>query len=277
MNELIKGTYDLHVHTAPDVVPRKCTDLELAQRMCDCGMKGGAIKCHYGDTSARAALLRQQFPQLQIVGGIVLNRYAGGINPYAVERAAQMGGKFVWFPTLEALSYQKFHHQGEPESDLSGFLSILDEKGNLMPAAIDVLDIAAQYHMVVGTGHIGAPEGMALVREAVPKKVQMVLTHADNPADQYTVEEQREAVRMGAIVEHSYLSTYWHRTPIEEIARQIYAVGCENVILSTDFGQPKSPYFDEGMEQYARLLLQAGLSQKELFQMMVENPRRLIS
>lgn len=33
MDELIKGIYDLHVHTAPDVVPRKCTDLELAQRM----------------------------------------------------------------------------------------------------------------------------------------------------------------------------------------------------------------------------------------------------
>lgn len=117
--------------------------------------------------------------------------------------------------------------------------------------------------MVVGTGHIGAPEGMALVHEAVTRKVQMVLTHADNPADRYTAQEQCKAVRMGAMVEHSYFTTYYNRTPIEEIVQQIYAVGCENVILSTDFDQPKSPYFDEGMEQYARLLLQAGLSQKK--------------
>ena len=33
MNELLKGTYDLHVHTAPAVVPRKCSDVQLAERM----------------------------------------------------------------------------------------------------------------------------------------------------------------------------------------------------------------------------------------------------
>lgn len=32
MRELLNGVYDLHIHTAPDVVPRKCSDLELARR-----------------------------------------------------------------------------------------------------------------------------------------------------------------------------------------------------------------------------------------------------
>lgn len=30
--ELLHGAYDLHVHTAPDVVPRKVNHLEAAQR-----------------------------------------------------------------------------------------------------------------------------------------------------------------------------------------------------------------------------------------------------
>ena len=119
MDKLLQGAYDLHIHTAPDVVPRKCDDLELAQRLIACGMQGCAIKCHYADTSARAALLRKQFPQLDIVGGITLNRASGGLNPDAVERSAQMGGRLVWFPTLEALAYQKFHHRSDPQADLS--------------------------------------------------------------------------------------------------------------------------------------------------------------
>ena len=31
MSSLIQGAYDLHIHSAPDVLPRKADDLELAQ------------------------------------------------------------------------------------------------------------------------------------------------------------------------------------------------------------------------------------------------------
>lgn len=105
----------------------------------------------------------------------------------------------------------------------------------------------------------------------------MVLTHADNPADQYTVEQQTEAIRLEAFIEHSFFTTYYARTSIEEIAAQIRAGGCERVILTTDFGQPKSPYADEGMAQYAALLLEQGFSKAELRQMMCNNPKMLIS
>lgn len=81
MKELLRGVYDLHVHTAPDVSPRKCDDLELARRLEKTGMAGCAIKSHFADTAGRAAVLRSLFPKLDIVGGITLNRSVGGINP----------------------------------------------------------------------------------------------------------------------------------------------------------------------------------------------------
>ena len=81
MNDMIKGVYDLHVHTSPDVVPRKCSDIELGRRLAAAGMAGCALKSHYFDTAARAGLLQEQFPQLRIVGGVVLNRSVGGVNP----------------------------------------------------------------------------------------------------------------------------------------------------------------------------------------------------
>ena len=104
MRELLNGVYDLHIHTSPDVVPRKYSDLELARRLAERGMAGCAIKCHYFDTAARAGLLMAQFPQLDVAGGVTLNRSVGGLNPDAVERSAQAGGRMVWFPTLEALA-----------------------------------------------------------------------------------------------------------------------------------------------------------------------------
>ena len=69
MNELLKGTYDLHVHTSPDVAPRKCSDIQLAERMRAAGMAGGAIKSHYLDTAGRAGILRELYPEADGEGG----------------------------------------------------------------------------------------------------------------------------------------------------------------------------------------------------------------
>ena len=276
MKHLLQGAYDMHVHTAPDVTPRKCTDLELARRLQAAGMAGCVIKSHYMDTSGRAVILQELYPDLTFAGGVTLNRSLGGINPDAAERMAQMGGKMLWFPTLEARSYQRFHH-ADDGTDLSRFLTVLDEAGRLLPQAVEVLEVAAQYKLVVGTGHLSAQEGMVLVQEARRLEgLQMVLTHADNPADQYTLEQQQEAVRAGAMVEHCYFTTYYDRVSAQEIARQIRGVGPEHVILSTDFGQVKSPYSDEGMLGYMEALAGQGLSQEELIQMTHTNPKRLI-
>jgi len=84
-------------------------------------------------TSARAVLLQQQFPELVIVSGVTLNRAVGGLNPHAVERSTQIGGKMVWFPTLEARAYQKYHHKDEPNADLSQYLTVCDDHGELLP------------------------------------------------------------------------------------------------------------------------------------------------
>lgn len=276
MDNLLHGVFDLHIHTAPDVTPRKCSDLELARRLKAAGMAGCAIKSHYADTAGRAAVLQELYPELRIAGGITLNRSVGGLNPQAVERTAQMGGRLVWFPTLEAREYQRYR-RGNDGSDLSPFLTVWDENGKLLPQVYEVLEVAARYRMVVGTGHLSAPEGLAVVRAAREQKVErVVLTHADNPANQYTLEEQRRAVEQGALVEHCYFTTYYQRTPLDEIIRQIRGVGCENVILSTDFGQPASPYSDQGMLEYMQRLLEAGISQSDLEQMTSTTPRRLL-
>ncbi len=276
MNELLHGVYDLHFHTAPDVTPRKCSDLEHAERLRAAGMAGGVIKNHYLDTAGRAGVLRLLYPELDIAGGIVLNRSVGGVNPAAVERCAEAGGRFVWFPTMDARSYQQYRRKNDPTVDFSVFLTVLDDSGRLLPAALDVLDAAAAHHLAVGTGHLSAREGMLLVQEGLRRGCRMVLTHCDNPSTFYTVEQQVEAARAGAMIEHCYLTTLKGQTPIEQIDAMIRAVGCGSVILTTDFGQPESPYSDEGMLAYMQALLVRGYTPDELDLMTRINPKRLM-
>lgn len=277
MNNLLNGAYDLHFHTAPDVNERKCSDLTAAKRWKAAGMKGGLIKCHYADTTGRAAVLRELFPELTVVGGLVLNRQAGGLNPVAVERCGQAGGRFLWFPTLDARCYQSFRRGHDTGCDLSSYLSILDGDGRLLPQVYEIFEAVKQYGMILCTGHLGPAEGMILLREASRCGIKrMVITHADNPANRYSLEEQRECVSMGAVVEHSYFTTYYNRTSWEDLTAQIHGIGASHIYLTTDFGQTESPFSDEGMELYANGLLEHGITPEELDLMIRRNPEELL-
>ena len=68
-----------------------------------------------------AALITKHYPELstKIFSSIVLNNVVGGINPYAVEHTAAMGGKIVWMPTLAAenhLRWEKTANWSHPAS-----------------------------------------------------------------------------------------------------------------------------------------------------------------
>ena len=278
MNHILQGAYDLHIHVAPDVIQRKCNDLELAEKVRDAGMKGCVIKCHYFETAARAALLRSQVPELEIAGGLALNLSVGGINPYAVERFGQMGGGILWFPTMDARAFQTYKHKEDPDFDGSSYLVATDGQGTLLPETAEVLKLAEKYHMVVATGHLSPEEGLCILREARCLGVEhTIVTHVEHPAMQYTDEQQLEAVRLGAMIEHSYNNAWFGRCTLLEIVRQIRVVGCEHVIMSTDFGQVNAPFSVDGLREYAEKLKEYGFSDDELHTMLCRNPGAVLS
>lgn len=276
MNECLHGAFDCHFHTAPDVTERKLTDLELAKDWLSAGMSGGVIKSHYSDTTGRAAMLRELYPELSVFGGLVLNRQAGGLNPEAARRMAEAGGRYLWFPTMDSREYRK-HHGGEAAKD-PGLISLLDEDGELLPAVYEVLDVAAKHDLVVGTGHVGEREGLPLVRAAAERGVKrIVLTHAENLSTYFSPEAQRECVKLGAMVEHSFFTVYHNRITWEQMTEQIRAVGPAHCFLVTDFGQMNSPGSAEGMGLFVKGLLERGFTEGEIMRMVKENPRELFA
>lgn len=231
-------------------------------------MAGGAIKCHFFETATRAALIREDYPALQLVGGI---------NPEAVRKVGMVGAKMLWFPTMDVRAFQCFKHKEDPSYDGSRLLTACDENGQLRPEVIEVLKIAVEYDMVIGTGHLSPGEGMKIVEKAFALGAgKLVLTHAEHPAIAYTVEEQKRAASMGAYIEHSLNNCWFGRCSEEAFIHDIKALGAEHVILTGDFGQADAPYFDDAMEEYLEKFSYV-LTEKELDKMLRENPAALLS
>src|SRR2546430_12795405 len=102
--DLVRGAYDLHVHTGPDLLPRSASDLDLAYRCRERGLAGFVIKSHYVPSAPRAALVRSLVPDIEALGSVTLNAAIGGINTVAVEIAAREGARIVWMPTFDSVN-----------------------------------------------------------------------------------------------------------------------------------------------------------------------------
>ncbi len=62
---LLHGAYDMHVHSGPDLMPRKFDDIGLAERTRASGMAGFVLKSHYVCTADRASLIRSLYPDVK--------------------------------------------------------------------------------------------------------------------------------------------------------------------------------------------------------------------
>ena len=96
----VKGAVDLHVHSFPCVIPRLADDRQVVRAAAEKGMKAIMLKSHHESTVSRAYLLKDEFPDIKIFGGVVLNNFVGGVNPAAAEVALRLGAKEVWIEPL---------------------------------------------------------------------------------------------------------------------------------------------------------------------------------
>lgn len=287
MLELLEGAYDLHVHSAPDVVKRRFTDIELAKRYQAAGFRGYAIKSHQQGTAGRAALIREMFPEFNVVGTITLNNAVGGLNPMAVEMAGRMGARICWFPTVDAKNEYEFLQRniGTPapygacadDKTLKRERITILENGKLRPEVFEILEVIKAHDMVLATGHISMEESLKLICAGKEKGLKkMVVTHADYPATFMDVATQKRCIAEGAFIEHNYLQVATGESSFDVAISQIRSVGFENVIISSDGGQITSVPPEEAIEIYCRELLEKGFSEKEVHRIFVENTGYLI-
>ena len=285
MEFLLKGAYDLHVHCSPDVVPRAQDVFDLAMAASDAGMAGVGLKDHTTSTVGRCHVLNRLYPDgPRFFSSIALNPPVGGLNPSAVEAALASGVDIVYFPT-----YSAAHHIETLGAAVTPVpharcgaerLMVLDAQGIVSDEATEIIDSIASHNAVLATGHISPWESLALLKVAATRGVhRMVVTHASQAVPGMKVEEQQQAIRYGAKIEHCFLAVT-NCCPgsisLEAIADQIKAVGHQNVILSSDFGQPVNGPPIVAFSEHVRQLYNLGFNDSELRVMLCENPTQLV-
>ena len=65
--DYLHGAIDLHVHSRPDIDPRRYDDIELAREAARAGMSAILIKCHQTSTAERAQLVRKIVPEIDVL------------------------------------------------------------------------------------------------------------------------------------------------------------------------------------------------------------------
>ena len=274
-DRLMEGAMDIHVHFAPDPkVERRGSAIDVAQQAKDMGMRGLVLKSHEYPTHPVAYTASQAVPDITLIGGVALDLEVGGLNPMAVESTALMGGRMVWMPTYSARADRQ-------RKGLTGGISLLDDKSQLVPEVFAILELGKAHDMVLATGHISTEESMALVAEARNLVInRVVVTHATTMAfwNGMTVEDMKALASMGAYIEHCLhvMMPLTNRMPPKELAETMSAIGLENCIVSSDFGQDHHPMPAEGLRMGVATLLQAGMEEVEVGLLVKDNPSRLL-
>ena len=269
IEEILCGAYDLHVHAAPDGRQQRRMDaLEVARCAYEAEMGGFVLKSHDYNTAPLTYALNQMYPGLSVFGAIALNRSVGGINPDAVQVAADLGAQVVWMPTFTADFWQR-GRGGEG-------IRVADDEGNLCDGVHEVLEIIAAADMTLASGHISPAEAIALFEAARAQGVQrMIATHPDGVA---TLEEQQKMIALGAYPEYTFLAcmpSRARRTP-QQLVETIRNLGVVNCIVTTDFGQWQNPPPAEGMRMAIAALLDAGMTSDEVTTLVKGNTAQLL-
>ena len=184
---LVAGAYDLHVHVAPDVPPRRIDDRTLARRFAEVGLAGFALKSHYTSTAERAQVVSALVPGVKVVGTLSLNQAVGGMNALAVEIAAREGARIVWMPTVDSPAETAGRTEPGPgdkvpqwarlQHELRGLglgvepVRVTGPDGRLLPETRDVLRAIARHELVLATGHLGREDTFAVVDGALEEGV----------------------------------------------------------------------------------------------------------
>jgi len=272
--DLLEGSIDIHIHSAPDIYPRILNVMDLARHAKDNGMRAILVKNHFAMTAGLAKIASDEtdFP---VFGGIALNLPVGGLNIHAVDIALQLGTKIVWLPTLHSRKFVEHkshvaHLAGGIRADVEG-IYLLNDDGSLK----EELDA------ILGTGHVSVEEAKVAVREAAKRGVKrIVVTHPLASFCNYSVEDMKEILDLGATyLEHTYNDVtrqVSHPIKLEDLYNGIKAIGPKHCIMSTDSGQWLNPVPVQQMGIYIKDMLNSGISEGDIRTMVSDNPAHVL-
>lgn len=281
--DLVTGAVDTHMHTGPDAFPRHDTDFSAARKARDNGMRAIGIKSHHFETGARARMATQE-TGFDVIGGITLNEWVGGMNPRAVEGAASYGATMVWLPSITATHHLQTgdipHLESEtPRNGGTPGISLFDEDRNLTDDTLAVIDRIASHDLVVGLSHVSPAEAIAFVDEATDRGIkEFLVQHPTVDFLDYSVDEMRTITDLGATLEFHYICTTElldRCSSIQDYVDAVNVVGPENAVMASDGGAIENPPAMEMFRSFVVEMLEADVAEEDVETMIKTNPKRI--
>jgi len=290
--ELIRGVIDMHLHAAPCLLDRPFDEIEIATEARDAGYRGLVLKSIFSMNADRVELVRKVVPGIELFGSIVFNHTVGGLNPSAMRAAIGFGAKVAWLPTVHAQRHVEFFGMptypwlGERNPSLSHLLKeerkplrLLDDEGKLVKEATEIIELAADAGVVIGTGHVSAEEIFpTLIRAKEIGFKKMICTHVGWHATAWSRDEMMRMADLGATLEFTVnpcMPARQQANP-KDFADHIRAVGPERCILASDLGQRDNAHPVEGFRMFLRMMRNYGINDAELSLLTRSNPARLL-
>jgi hypothetical protein len=287
ISRILIGAIDPHVHSGPSIAPRAIDHLELAAEMSKANFAAVITKDHDYSGVMTAALIAKHHRHLKtkVYSSIVLNNVVGGMNPYAVEHTAAMGGKIVFMPTLAAenhLRWEKTSGWSHPASTQkmrpASPVPVLDANGRVRDDVKEVLDVIAKADMALASGHLHVSETWLVFEEAQRRGVKrLVLTHPEEIVDA-SLNDVRGIAAMGAFVEHSLCmfleGSKFKVCDEDDLRKHIDAAGVERTILASDLGQTGTFSPLEGFRRGVKLCIDLGYDDGQIRRMVSTNAAR---
>lgn len=290
--ERLQGAVDSHVHCCPHINDRTVSVFDATRQAASAGMKGLGLMDVFANSSGLAALAMRELGHLgvDVFGGIVLEPYVGGLSARVVETALDIGygpgtgARFVSLPCHHTKMVAEA--EGRSPAYVESCLSI-PETGPLPDPLPEIMELVASRDVVFNTGHVTGPECARVVEEAARRGCRRILC----PSSYYGPQTVTELVRLGAFVEFAFfvmshatqvgqtmIDAEKHRfaaVDLEAVAANIGAVGCANVVLSSDSGSYVLAPPVEALREWLVMVASTGVSDDDLRVMAADNPGRL--
>lgn len=290
--KILEGIIDLHVHAGPSVMPREVDSFEMLEDAKKCGYRAFVVKDHFAPTVMTAQVLNKHLAGegIEVFGGIALNNSVGGLNVKALDAAYAMGAKIFWMPTVSTLHHIEAHSGGHGIKfpSTKGMtvaekpMVYIDEKGELVPEALEVLEYAAQKEdLIMGTGHGSLAEVDAAVMKASELGIKKILVN--HPfymigADIDTIEKWADA---GATIELNATvfvpESKFYTNPIATAAEIIDRVGAERIVIDSDYGQNGNGSVSDGLAKFIGMIKEnCSVTDYDIELMTKVNPAKLL-
>lgn len=290
--DLLSGAVDCHVHACPHLTGRSVDVFQATREAAAVGMRAIGLMDNFINSAGYAALAMRELGDLgvDVFGGLIMERLAGGVSAEAVRIALRYGygpgtaARFISLPTHHTRNIARY--EGRSFGYIEACLEI-SEKGPLPDPLPEILDLVSESDVVLNTGHISGPEAVRLVEEAKRRGVTRILV----PSAYYTPDEIKTITANGAFAEFSFYALS-HATQVEfthadeethtiaavsiaQMAELVRAATPERAILSSDCGIFILPPPVEGFREFLLLMEGAGFKRRDLLSMAAENPAEL--